>query len=197
MRLFWLLFILLAVFAGFILIAEGVSAQDQYTLSVNTEGNGTVTKNPDQALYAYNDVVKLTANPDPGWFFSQWSGNLTGNANPDTITIYGNTTVTASFIESLDICRVQAINIGNTSATITWITNLGSNSTVNYGTTPALGLTAADSTNTTYHSVTLTNLLPDTVYYYEVISVSSGNNSALDNYCGSYYCYERPNLLVQ
>ncbi|UCF12670.1 MAG: DUF2341 domain-containing protein, partial [Thermoplasmatales archaeon] len=60
---------------------------EQYTLTVNVVGNGSVTKNPDQATYTYGTIVTLTANADPGWSFSSWSGDLTGSTNPDTITM--------------------------------------------------------------------------------------------------------------
>jgi len=39
----------------------------------------------------------LTAAADPGWVFDSWSGDLTGSANPDTIAMTGNLTVTATF----------------------------------------------------------------------------------------------------
>ena len=41
----------------------------------------------------------LTADPDPGWSFDRWSGDLTGSQNPDTLILSGNMTVTAFFEE--------------------------------------------------------------------------------------------------
>jgi len=70
----------------------------QYTLTINTAGSGTVTKNPDQATYQYGDIVQLTAQADTNWNFDSWSGDLSGSTNPETITISGNQTVTANFI---------------------------------------------------------------------------------------------------
>lgn len=69
----------------------------EYTLTVNIVGNGSVTKNPSKAVYHNGDIVTLTATPDTGWLFTGWTGNLTGNANPATITITTNTTITANF----------------------------------------------------------------------------------------------------
>jgi len=71
----------------------------QYTLTVNVVGNGSVSKSPDQATYASGTVVTLTATADAGWTFSGWSGDLTGSTNPDTITMDGDKTVTATFTE--------------------------------------------------------------------------------------------------
>jgi len=68
-----------------------------YTLTVNTVGEGTVTKNPDKATYTHGEVVQLTANPADNWNFSGWSGNLAGSANPESITMNSDKTVTANF----------------------------------------------------------------------------------------------------
>jgi len=73
--------------------------QNQYTLTINIVGSGSVTKNPDQATYIHGTAVQLTANPADGWTFSSWSGDLTGSTNPDTITMDGNKTVTATFTD--------------------------------------------------------------------------------------------------
>jgi uncharacterized repeat protein (TIGR02543 family) len=71
----------------------------QYTLTVNTVGQGSVTLNPPGGVYNEGTVVTLTAAADPGWQFDNWSGDLTGSANPDTITMNSNKTVTAHFSE--------------------------------------------------------------------------------------------------
>ena len=72
--------------------------QEHYTLTILTEGQGTVTKDPNQSTYTYGTIVELTAVPDPNWKFSFWSGDLNGNENPDTITMTSNKSVTAHFI---------------------------------------------------------------------------------------------------
>jgi hypothetical protein len=41
--------------------------------------------------------VLVTAIPADGWTFSGWSGNLTGSTNPETITMNGDKSVTATF----------------------------------------------------------------------------------------------------
>ncbi len=63
-------------------------------------GSGSVTKNPDKALYNSGDVVELTAAPAAGWVFSGWSGDLTGNTNPQSLTMNANKTVTATFAQT-------------------------------------------------------------------------------------------------
>ena len=69
---------------------------DEYTLTV-TSVNGAVTKSPNQATYHYGDTVSLTANGDPGYTFSSWSGDVASTTNPVTVTILKDTDVTANF----------------------------------------------------------------------------------------------------
>jgi hypothetical protein len=71
----------------------------KYTLTVNEFGNGSVIRTPDKTLYNYGENVTLTAIADADWKFNEWHGNLLGNTNPDTITITGNITINATFIE--------------------------------------------------------------------------------------------------
>jgi len=68
-----------------------------YTLSTNTVGQGSVSKNPDKSTYAHGEIVQLTAVPSTGWNFNCWSGDLSGTANPANITMDSNKTVTATF----------------------------------------------------------------------------------------------------
>ncbi|MBN2563772.1 MAG: hypothetical protein JXQ75_22875, partial [Phycisphaerae bacterium] len=79
-----------------------VFVEDQYTLTINITGSGSVTKDPNQATYTYGDDVELTANAGTDWHFDHWEGGLTGSNNPDTITMYSNQTVTAVFVEDQD-----------------------------------------------------------------------------------------------
>ena len=72
--------------------------QDEYSLSI-TSDHGTVAKDPDQVTYHYGEVVQLTPTADLGWSFSSWSGDLTGSANPGSVTIHGNTSVTANYTQ--------------------------------------------------------------------------------------------------
>ena len=72
-----------------------------YTLTV-TASNGTVTKSPNQATYpastpTASTVVTLTAEPNAGYHFTGWTGDLTGSENPKTINMNGNKAVTANF----------------------------------------------------------------------------------------------------
>ena len=70
---------------------------DDYTLTLTPDEHGTIAASPDNPVYHYGDVVTLTATADYGWAFANWSGDLVSSTNPDTVTIHGDTTVTANY----------------------------------------------------------------------------------------------------
>ena len=70
--------------------------QNTYTLTVVAE-HGSVAKNPTLLAYNHGASVVLTPSPEVGYTFTGWSGNATGNANPLTVTMDANKTITANF----------------------------------------------------------------------------------------------------
>ena len=71
-------------------------ALNTYTLTVNAT-NGSVVKAPDQPRYNHGSTVQLTATPATGFVFSSWTGDASGSANPLTVTMNANKTITANF----------------------------------------------------------------------------------------------------
>jgi uncharacterized repeat protein (TIGR02543 family) len=67
-----------------------------YALSISAT-NGSVTKTPEQASYTHGSSVQLTPQPNAGYFFVNWSGDLTGNANPASITMDASKNISAMF----------------------------------------------------------------------------------------------------
>ena len=61
---------------------------------------------------------------------------------------------------------------------MSWTTNVGASSRVDYGLTPAYGANVSDSTLVTSHSLTLTSLTCNTTYHYQITSVSSGGSAS-------------------
>src|SRR5262249_282813 len=72
-------------------------AINQYTLTLSTVGNGTVTPAPNQVTYAHGTSIQLTAAPAAGWNFDFWSGDTSGSTNPLTFIITSNKSITANF----------------------------------------------------------------------------------------------------
>jgi uncharacterized repeat protein (TIGR02543 family) len=68
------------------------------TLNVSPAGTGTINADP-TGPYRFEKTVGLTAVPFSGYTFSSWSGGLTGSTNPSAITLLGDTTVTANFVQ--------------------------------------------------------------------------------------------------
>ncbi len=77
--------------------AAALEMKPKLNLTVNTIGSGTVTLNSPGGVYNSGTVVALTATPAWGFQFSGWSGDKSGAANPDTVTMNGNKNVTATF----------------------------------------------------------------------------------------------------
>ena len=69
----------------------------QYTLTIETVGQGSVTLDPDGEIYNAGTLVALTATADPSWVFGEWSGDLTGSRNPETIIMDDDKQITATF----------------------------------------------------------------------------------------------------
>ncbi|MBI3633649.1 MAG: fibronectin type III domain-containing protein, partial [Candidatus Vogelbacteria bacterium] len=68
-------------------------------------------------------------------------------------------------------------SLGTTNATITWTTNELATAQVDYGTNSSYGSSSSlDSTLSFTHSVTLSNLLPDTTYHYQIKSADDRGN---------------------
>jgi hypothetical protein len=77
-------------------------------------------------------------------------------------------------IEPVEITFVQVTTITNTSAVVTWLTNLPATSMIAYGSTSTnLDQSESVSTHSTEHSFTLNGLDPNTNYYFRVISGES------------------------
>ncbi|HUV05766.1 MAG TPA: hypothetical protein VMX94_11745, partial [Armatimonadota bacterium] len=69
--------------------------------------------------------------------------------------------------------------VSGTNATITWTTDQASDSTVYYGTNPdSLSLNVSNASEVTNHTVNLSSLTTNQVWYYKVVSAKSGWTSA-------------------
>ncbi len=82
-------------------ITANFSAIPTYTLAVNTSGAGSVA--PNNGTFLSNSPVQLTATASNGWAFHHWIGDASGNANPLSVTMSGNKSITAVFIQPIAI----------------------------------------------------------------------------------------------
>ena len=89
-----------------------------YTLTVGSD-HGTVTKSPNDTFYHIGEDVSLTAVPDAGWTFANWTGDLTGTDNPGSVAIIGNTNVTANYTQGSFTLSVNKTGSGSGTVTST------------------------------------------------------------------------------
>jgi uncharacterized repeat protein (TIGR02543 family) len=163
---------------------------NQYTLAITTDGSGSVTKNPNQATYIYGQVVTVTAVPVTGWEFSSWTGDLTGNQNPTTITINGNKAVTAHFIDSMppqmsNIARATSDPL-DTNSSYGWV-NVSCTVTDNVAVSQVMlrihnptgswnNITMTTGTSGKYYYRTTTGFSTEGNYSYTIRATDTNNN---------------------
>lgn len=70
-------------------------------------------------------------------------------------------------------------NIRHSSVTVTWDTDVASDSRVDYGLTSGYGLAVFNSTPLVRHSITLGGLIAQSTYHYQVTSAASGYDPGL------------------
>ena len=87
--LFLLIVLLGAIFVGCFLT--------KFTLTTHVQGNGEIVITPQKDEYTKDEAVTLQANPDIGWEFTNWTGDLTGSDNPSNIKMDKNKDITAVF----------------------------------------------------------------------------------------------------
>ncbi len=78
-------------------VTANFAAVPNYSLTTSAT-NGSITLNPAGGVYSAGTVVTVTANPNSGYAFTNWSGDLTGSVNPTSLTMNGNKSVTANFV---------------------------------------------------------------------------------------------------
>ena len=94
----------------------------QYKLTTNVQGEGSISEtiiNTGKSTdYDSGTRVSLEAIPAQGYYFTGWSGALTGDNNPAELTIDSPKSVTATFEKLSYELRVQTIGEGSVSEQI-------------------------------------------------------------------------------
>ncbi len=92
--------------------------QSTVTLSVETEGQGTVRANPDLMFYPVGSTVTLTAVPGKGQRFVRWEGDVPAGSETApslTLTMSANKSVRAVFerLPSLPVWMISRVGRGD------------------------------------------------------------------------------------
>ena len=113
-----------------------------YPLIVYIEGEGVVNERviSTKTDYGVGTVVELTATPASGWSFSHWEGDLTGNTNPEQITVLGDKSVKAVFTKNKYSYNLKIVGPGVVDEYLVKETK----TTLDYGTTVLLKAFPAD-----------------------------------------------------
>jgi len=135
------------------------------TLSITTEDG----QNAEQKKFKLGDKVIVTATPDSGYYFSQWSDGDTVNPRTFEITPYFKIGVIFLPTNSVTKSSHSVIDLGLPSGTLWATNNLGAVNPWDYGTYYAWGETTPKSEN----------------YSWETYKYCSGFDSTLTKYCNS------------
>ena len=140
-----------------------LESDTQYHFRVRSSDQiGNISYSPDET-FTTNAIVTLgeavLTNPE---------------ATSTVTTNIGSGNVSVS-VASLVISSIETASLGSTEATITWHTDLLSDSQVEYGENSLFGsVLPVDSALTTNHSMTISGLTPGTNYFFRVKSKSVG-----------------------
>lgn len=92
-----------------------------FTLTLVTNGQGTISLSPAGGVYASNTPVTVTATPAGGWVFTGWSGDANGNANPLSVAMTNNLLLTGNFAQlpAFDVLPQNQTNSAGSTANFT------------------------------------------------------------------------------
>ncbi len=175
------------------------------------KGAGSLAIKVTSGTEPLGEMVTLTESGNASGAFKGEVTTAPGAPAPDGVVQVGNgDTIVATYVDADDgeggtnvvktdsaltdcsapvISNVRTEQIGLTSARVRWTTDEAGSSVVEYGTTPALGLTATGGF-TTAHDVPLTGLTSCTVYYYRVKSTDGVGNPGVADNGGAMFRFE-------
>lgn len=92
--------------------------ETQYFEVTGTATNGSIVGANGGIKYAEGSTAQLTAVPNSGFGFVEWTGNASGSANPISITVDGNKSVTAAFAPLPSVTAPTATDLDMETATL-------------------------------------------------------------------------------
>jgi len=159
-------------------------AANSFSLSYAAGTGGSLTGDVSQTVNYGENGSAITAVPDLGYAFDDWSDGSTENPRTDT-NVTGNISVTANFRDSQApaISEISA-SPSDDGAEISWTTSENSSSRVEYGLTSGYGNNTTEtdtSTRVIAHNVSLNNLQACTRYHYQVKSKDASDNEEVSD----------------
>jgi peroxiredoxin len=143
-----------------------------------TDASGAVIKKiPEETLASSHSITISDLSPSTTYHYKVVSTYTTGTPT----TSEGTLTTTAAIITDKTAPTISAVNVNVTEsgAIITWITNEPATSQIKYGKTETYdSTTPLDNNLTTTHNVTLTQLDSATTYNFTILSQDAVGNQA-------------------
>jgi Subtilase family len=149
-------------------------------------------------------TVTLNETTHPGLFRGYIALAAANSAASNQLAVANGGTITATYFDASRHTNVTATAAVDTippvisqvsattsvgSAVVSWTTSKPADSLVQYGQSTLLGQTAYAAQLTTNHVVTVSGLLPDRNYYYQVVSRDEAGNTAVDDNNGTLYTF--------
>ncbi|MCX8024124.1 MAG: hypothetical protein N3A60_02860 [Thermanaerothrix sp.] len=78
-------------------IANEDALRNTLTINVSPPSGGVVEKAPNNGEYSCGETVNLVANPNPGFTFANWSGDLSGTNPSQSVVMNGPKVISANF----------------------------------------------------------------------------------------------------
>jgi len=85
-----------------------------FTLTLNSGVGGTAASNPQGDVFEEGMVIQLIAEPQAGYHFAGWSGDVMGMGNPRVVTMDSNIAVTANFEQNPPVGMEVGMNVAGT-----------------------------------------------------------------------------------
>ncbi|WP_375765779.1 Ig-like domain-containing protein [Archangium gephyra] len=141
-----------------------------YAVYRSTTAGGPYTKVATTSVAFHRDQGLSNGTP---YYYVVAAVDVAGNESLRSGEVSGTPTDTRAPLASAMVAAA-----GPTYADISWTTDEPASSQVEYGTTSALGsATGVDPVRTTSHTVSLTGLQPNKMYFYRVRSVDASGNA--------------------
>lgn len=148
-------------------------ANSQFTLNFPMDGFSEIGS----SSVSSNSVASMVWTDLPMNALHEWYVTVSDGYRTQTGPVWRFTTFSDDNTPPV-ISAVDAADITDTSARIIWTTDEPADSLVDYGPDTGYGWQASDGARVVSHSITLTDLAPNTTFHYCVTSRDSSNNPA-------------------
>jgi hypothetical protein len=145
-------------------------------ITINTVTPGNL---PWEGIYFTGIPVTVRAVPSPGYVFFGWSDPSLPDQPELTISLDGDRSFQAVFHERMEVGDILVESVTDSSAEVSWSTNVASTGRIFYGLSGSLGhVTAPEAEAAETHRIVLEDLEADTVYYYQIVCTDSFGQEA-------------------